>query len=283
MVWTLDFPSLNSAPNRRFRTRFSRSCAPRCAPTPSIYLIGTAKFYLERGTRRGHRLRGGRTELAIGTGAHSPCWTCSRRVTRSRVRDALLVPTCTCTVPAGYAASAADPELRTRLPAPAPYPDAALPTGPASPRDLPRTGRRVRSHGSRRTLMGRARLPGPRFARCPLRCGILAYGFARARCAGCGYDFPLWWRSPAPVGEHVRRVMPAAWSRPPPISSTMSYRRFPFANGCCPFRSAYGRSCTTTPRSLALCCATTLRAVPFYALFGPRSDVRARERGSVPR
>ncbi|MCH7530511.1 MAG: transposase [Gemmatimonadetes bacterium] len=37
--------------------------------------------------------------------------------------------------------------------------------------------------------MGRARLPGPRFARCPLRCGILAHGFARARCAGCGYDF----------------------------------------------------------------------------------------------
>ena len=37
--------------------------------------------------------------------------------------------------------------------------------------------------------MGRARLPGPRFARCPLRCGILAHGFARACCSGCGYDF----------------------------------------------------------------------------------------------
>ncbi len=22
-----------------------------------------------------------------------------------------------------------------------------------------------------------------------LRCGILAHGFARARCSGCGYDF----------------------------------------------------------------------------------------------
>ena len=72
----------------------------------------------------------------------------------------------------------------------------------------------------------------------------------------------FWWRSHAEVVEHVRRVMPAVWSRPPPISSTMSCRRFPCANGCSPFRSVSGPSCTTTPRSPVLYCATTLRAVP---------------------
>ena len=48
----------------------------------------------------------------------------------------------------------------------------------------------------------------------------------------------FWWRSPAEVGEHVRRVMPAGWSRPPPISSIMSCRRFRCGNECSPFRSA---------------------------------------------
>ncbi len=91
-----------------------------------------------------------------------------------------------------------------------------------------------------------------------------------------------WWRSPAEVVEHVRRVMPAVWSRPPPISSIMSCRRFRCGNGCSPFRSASGPSFTTTPRSPALCCATTLRAVPSYAPFGPRSEMRAREPVPVP-
>ncbi len=65
--------------------------------------------------------------------------------------------------------------------------------------------------------------------------------------------------------------MRAVWSRPPPISSIMSCRRFPCANGCCPFRSASGPSCTTTPRSPVLYCAS------FYAPFGPRSDRRAQD------
>ncbi len=59
----------------------------------------------------------------------------------------------------------------------------------------------------------------------------------------------FWWRSPAGAGEHVRRVMRAVWSRPPPISSTMSCRRFPCANACSPCRSASDPFFTTTPRS----------------------------------
>ena len=93
----------------------------------------------------------------------------------------------------------------------------------------------------------------------------------------------FWWRFPAEVGEHVRRVMPAVWSRPAVISSTISCRRFPCGNGCSPFRSSSDPSCTTTPRSPVLRCATTLRAVPFYAPFGPRSEMRAREPVPVPR
>ena len=76
--------------------------------------------------------------------------------------------------------------------------------------------------------------------------------------------------------EHVRPVMRAVWSRPPPISSTMSCRRFPCGNGCSPFRSASDPSCTTTPRSPALYYAS------FYAPFAPRSEMRAREPVPVP-
>ena len=79
----------------------------------------------------------------------------------------------------------------------------------------------------------------------------------------------FWWRSPAGAGEYVRRVMRAVWSRPPPISSTMSCRRFPCGNGCSPFRSASDPSCTTTPRSPALCCVSSCGP------FGPRSEMRA--------
>ena len=42
----------------------------------------------------------------------------------------------------------------------------------------------------------------------------------------------------------------------PPIWWTMSCRRFRCANGCCPFQSGSARSCTTTPRSPAPCCAS---------------------------
>ena len=87
----------------------------------------------------------------------------------------------------------------------------------------------------------------------------------------------FWWRFPAEVGEHVRRVMPAVWSRPQPISSIMSCRRFRCGNGCSPFRSASGPSCTTTPRSPALCCASSCGP------FGLRSDMRAREPVPMPR
>ncbi len=87
----------------------------------------------------------------------------------------------------------------------------------------------------------------------------------------------FWWRSPAGAGEHVRRVMPAACSRPPPISSITSCRRFPCASGCSPFRSVSGPSSTTTPGSQAQYCASSC------APFGPRSEMRAREPVPVPR
>jgi len=45
----------------------------------------------------------------------------------------------------------------------------------------------------------------------------------------------------------VRPVTPAAWSRPPPILSITSCRRFPCADGCSRCRNASGPSCTTTP------------------------------------
>ena len=86
-----------------------------------------------------------------------------------------------------------------------------------------------------------------------------------------------WSRSHAEAGEHVRRVMRAVWSRPPPISSTMSCRRFRCGNGCSPFRSASGPSFTTTPPSPAQCCVSS------YAPFALRSEMRAREPVQAPR
>jgi len=38
-----------------------------------------------------------------------------------------------------------------------------------------------------------------------LRCGILAHGFARARCSGCGYDFLV---ALTPAGQAVETGSP---------------------------------------------------------------------------
>ena len=86
----------------------------------------------------------------------------------------------------------------------------------------------------------------------------------------------FWSRSVARAAVCVRPVTPAAWSRPPPILSIMSCRRYPCANGCSRCRNASGPSCTTTPRSPAPCCTSS------YAPFGPRSDRRVREPVPVP-
>jgi len=72
----------------------------------------------------------------------------------------------------------------------------------------------------------------------------------------------------------IRPTAPAQytklWARLPPAPSHLT-PLYPLIQQCSRFRSASGRSCTTTPRSPALCCAS------FYAPFAPRSDVRARE------
>ena len=78
--------------------------------------------------------------------------------------------------------------LPARLPTAPAYHHAALPGGAASSRDVPRSSHRERSHGLRCALVGGEGSKGPRFARCPLRCGILAHGFARVRCDDCGHE-----------------------------------------------------------------------------------------------
>ena len=108
-----------------------------------------------------------------------------------------------------------------------------------------------------------------------LRCGILAHGFARARCSGCGYDFLVAF-SCRSRGVCPSSAMRAVWSRPRPISSTMSCRLFQCANGCSPFRSASDPSCTTTPRSPALCCTSFYAPAPLC-----RTTLRQASPGAV--
>ena len=88
-----------------------------------------------------------------------PAQPCFRHRTLLSVRDAPHVATDTGQLSIRAAPSAHRGNLWARLPPAPSHPDAALSAGPEPPRDLPRTGRRVRSHGSRRALMGRARLP----------------------------------------------------------------------------------------------------------------------------
>ena len=76
------------------------------------------------------------------------------------VRDAPHVTPCTSQPAITPTPSAHGAEPWVRLPAPPPTPDAALPAGPAAPRDLPRTGCRGEPNGGWRPLVGRARLPG---------------------------------------------------------------------------------------------------------------------------
>ena len=78
--------------------------------------------------------------------------------------------------------------LPARLPTASAHHYATLSGGPAPPRDVPLPGHRDRSHGLRCPIVGGEGPEGPRFARCPLRCGILAHGFARVRCDDCGHE-----------------------------------------------------------------------------------------------
>lgn len=67
--------------------------------------------------------------------------------------------------------------------------------------------------------------------------GILAHGFARARCDECGHDFLIAFsckgRGICPSCNTRRRQR-----KPPPIWSIMSSPGFLPGNGCCPYPSA---------------------------------------------
>lgn len=52
-----------------------------------------------------------------------------------------------------------------------------------------------------------------------LECGILAHGFARARCAECGHDFLIAYSCKG--RGSVLPATPDAWWKPPPISPIM--------------------------------------------------------------
>ena len=53
-----------------------------------------------------------------------------------------------------------------------------------------------------------------------LQCGILSYGFARAKCADCGQDFLVAY-SLVKVEPYAPRAMPDAWRRRQRTSSIM--------------------------------------------------------------
>ena len=86
-----------------------------------------------------------------------------------------------------------------------------------------------------------------------LTCGILAHGFARARCGDCGHDSSS--PSPARGAAYVRRATRGAWSRRQRISPITSSRACRCASGCWRCRSAGATSCTATPTCRVRRCA----------------------------
>ena len=190
---------------------------------------------------------------------------------RPTVRDAPHVVACTGQLSIRAAPSALGPPHQTVGPSTA----GAVPLRRRSTRWSSSTSRLSSRRRQRRTPWGAVSPHGSSATSGPI-CVVAFWRTASHEPGVPVVATMFWWRSPAGAGEYVRRVMRAVWSRPPPISSTMSCRRFRCGNGCSPFRSASGPSCTTTPPSPALCCAS------FYAPFAPRSDRRAREPVPVP-
>ena len=83
-----------------------------------------------------------------------------------------------------------------------------------------------------------------------LECGILANGFARARCAECGRDFLIAYayiRARAVVS--VPPATPGEWSKLPLIWPTTFFRDCRSASGCCRVRSGRATTCNTIRRS----------------------------------
>lgn len=78
-----------------------------------------------------------------------------------------------------------------------------------------------------------------------LRCGILSFGFARARCGSCGHDFFVARRwatakSRARDAASAPRVTADAWPRPPRAWLITSSHRCPSGSGSFPCRSGCG-------------------------------------------
>ena len=71
-----------------------------------------------------------------------------------------------------------------------------------------------------------------------LDCGILAHGFARARCAGCGYTIS----SPILVkgAASAPLVMPGGWWKPLPIWLIMFSPKSLCVSGSCSFPNGFG-------------------------------------------
>ena len=63
-----------------------------------------------------------------------------------------------------------------------------------------------------------------------LECGLLCFGFARARCTGCGQGFVVAFSCKC-RGESARRATAATWPRRPRILSITSSCRCPCGSG----------------------------------------------------
>jgi len=107
-----------------------------------------------------------------------------------------------------------------------------------------------------------------------LECGILAHGFARARCEDCGHErlipFSCKGRGICPScnARHMREVAAHLTDHVLP--------HVPTRRGCSPYRSACVLTSTTTRGSPAPCSRSS------YARFAPRSGARPLERRLTP-
>ncbi|MFV2008199.1 MAG: transposase zinc-binding domain-containing protein [Longimicrobiales bacterium] len=105
-----------------------------------------------------------------------------------------------------------------------------------------------------------------------LRCGILAHGFARARCAGCGYDFLVAFscgsRGACP-SCNARRMVETAAHLVDHVLPPLPVRQWVL-------------SVPKRLRPFLHHNPAIASAVPSCAPFGPRSEMRAREPVPVP-
>ncbi|QQO57548.1 MAG: hypothetical protein N838_33555 [Thiohalocapsa sp. PB-PSB1] len=105
----------------------------------------------------------------------------------------------------------------------------------------------------------RSRHKGAREFRKYLECGILAYGFARAKCTEGFHEFLI------ALSCKCRAVCPSvvrdAWWKPLRTGSIRSFLLFRYATGCCLSLNACGISSRTTHGWSASCCGYFLGIV----------------------